>query len=252
MTEKTGSRYVFGGVVAVLVLALAYQHFEIRALRSQVAEIETRAQAASGEAEKALAKSKNQESRLEALERRSEQKFGTLPLPSAEGLAALGSGYYRLTTNTSYDPDNEPDADETPDYTITHITMAMDFESYATRLHVGLARSGLTPMSVYFDYDDDGRIDVDMALDFVRDIPVVGARLAGSYDPDVAQNLYAIFVGEAADAEYTSADDLANDAETASSYLWEFVQQKYDAIEAWVLEKLERRSDGSKPADGEA
>ena len=115
-------------------------------------------------------------------------------------------------------------------------TASRMYDTYESRLNVGLARSSMIPNGVYFDYDNDGLVDADMALDFVRDIPVFGRRLARGYDPVVAQNLYSIFVNEAENAEYTSIDDLANDAEAASSYLWSFVERQYETLEAWVLE----------------
>ena len=101
---------------------------------------------------------------------------------------------------------------------------------------------------------NDGEIDADMALNFVRDIPVIGGRLARAYDPLVSQNLYAIFVSEAANADYTSVDDMTGEAEAASSYLWRFIVDQYDAIEAWVLEHLadeqSEKEPEQRPTDG--
>ncbi|MDH3547339.1 MAG: hypothetical protein OEN22_09580, partial [Gammaproteobacteria bacterium] len=58
------------------------------------------------------------------------------------------------------------------------------------------------------------------------------------YDPVVSQTVYSIFVSEAVNAEYTSVNDMADDVESASSYLWKFVQDQYETIEKWVLENL--------------
>jgi hypothetical protein len=116
--------------------------------------------------------------------------------------------------------------------------MEMRYEDYGSTLHVGMATSGMIPRGVYFDYDNDGQIDVDMALNFVRDIPVVGQSLAKAYDPEIGQNLYSIFVSEAENAEYTSVDDMSENAEAASSYIWKFVMDQYESIEAWVIENL--------------
>ena len=172
------------------------------------------------------------ESRLEWLEQSSDIAFRVLKSPSVEELDALLPGLYELETTTQYDPE----ADQKSPYTITHVVVELNYEDYETNLHVGMATSGWIPNGVYFDYDNDGRIDTEMAMDFVRDIPIVGRRLAKAYDADSAQNLYSIFVSEAENADYTSVDDMADDAEAASSYVWTFVMGQYEAIEAWVLE----------------
>ncbi len=188
----------------------------------------------SAAAEALLARSDSLESRVESLERAADITFNALKPPSVEELDMLLPGLYELETSTQYDPD----AEETSSYTITHVVMEMQYEDYETKLQVGMATSGWIPKGVYFDYDNDGRIDTDMAMDFVRDIPMVGRKLAKAYDADSAQNLYSIFVSEAENAEYTSVEDMADDAEAASSYIWRFVMGQYEAIEAWVLENL--------------
>ena len=172
------------------------------------------------------------ESRLESIEQASDIAFGVLKSPSVEELDTLLPGLYELVTTTQYDPEVQ----QKSSYTITHVVVELTYEDYGTNLHVGMATSGWIPNGVYFDYDNDGRIDTEMAMDFVRDIPIVGRRLAKAYDADLAQNLYSIFVSEAENADYTSVDDMADDAEAASSYIWAFVMGQYEAIEAWVLE----------------
>jgi hypothetical protein len=97
----------------------------------------------------------------------------------------------------------------------------------------------MIPQSIYFDYDDDGQVDVDMARDFAREIPFIGRRIARAYDPAIAQNLYAIFVAEVDNAEYTSVDDLAQQAEDTSNYLWSFVMDHYQNMEDWIQDHLE-------------
>jgi hypothetical protein len=186
-----------------------------------------------------LARSDSLESRVESLEQAAEITFSVLEPPSVEELDTLLPGLYELETSTHYDPEVE----EASPYTITHVVMEMRYEDYGTKLHVGMAIAGWIPKGVYFDYDNDGQIDTDMAMDFVRDIPMVGRRLAKAYDADSAQNLYSIFVSESENAKYTSVDDMADDAEAASSYIWSFVMDQYETIEAWVFESLSDQSD---------
>lgn len=226
--------YILAGAIVLCIVGLVYQYFEIRSLRLQMWEHRASLEWVSSDAATALAMSEEQESRIKMLESTANQTSRKIDLPLIDKLNALQPGFYQLTTSTRYDPDFE----EMSPYTITHVVVELHYETYGTQLNVGLARSGMIPRGVYFDYDNDGQIDVDMALDFVRDSPVFGRRLAKAYNPIVAQNLYSIFVNEAENAEYTSIDDLANDAEAASSYLWTFVESQYEAIEAWVLENL--------------
>ena len=174
------------------------------------------------------------ESRVASLEQSAGISPSALQKPSLEQLDLLLPGLYELETSTQYDPEFK----ETSPYTISHVVMEMRYEDYGSTLHVGMATSGMVPKGAYFDYDNDGQIDVDMALNFVRDIPVVGRSLAKAYNPEIGQNLYSIFVSEAENAEYTSVDDMSEDAEAASSYIWKFVMDQYESIEAWVIENL--------------
>lgn len=229
--------YAFVVAVVLAIVGLTYLHFEIRSLRSQMKDQQATLDSVSRSAARALAKLEAQESRLEMLESTARAPARNAALPSVEKLDALQPGYYELTTSTPYDPE----VAEVSPYTITHVVVELNYETHATKLNVGMGRSGMTPNGVYFDYDNDGEVDVDMALYFVRDIPIVGRSLAKAYDPVVAQNLYAVFVNEVENAEFTSVDDLSDDAEAASSYLWRFVNSHYSAIEAWVVENLPDR-----------
>lgn len=233
ITDKTVV-YILAVAVILAIVGLTYQHFEIRSLRSQMQDNQATLESVSHDAASTLAKLESQESRLEVLESTARESAMYPGFPSVEKLDALQAGYYQLTTSTPYDPDIEA----VSSYTIAHVVVELNYKTSTAKVNVGMARSGLTPSTVYFDYDNDGRIDVDMAFNFVRDIPVVGRSLARAYDPVVAQNLYSVFVNEVENAEYTSVDDLANDAEAASSYLWRFVNSHYSAIEAWVVENL--------------
>lgn len=185
------------------------------------------------------AQSEYQEARIAVLEATLGKSVAVLDIPTQEELDALQPGFYELQTSTQYDPD----LDETASYTIRHVVVELQYEDYGTKLQMGLASGealGMIPVPIaaYFDYDGDGQIDTDMAMDFIRDIPVIGGRLAKAYDPVVSQMVYSIFVSEAVNAEYTSVDDMADDAQSASSYLWKFVQDQYETIEKWVLENL--------------
>lgn len=208
--------------------------------RATLAEMQAEALRRREEADVAVARYVERISVLEATLGRS---AADLAPPSQQDLDALAPGLYVLQTDTPFDP--EADSDEP--YTITHAVVDLQYDDYGTRLHVGIASSGWLPTGVYFDYNDDGKVDADMALNFVRDIPVIGGRLARAYNPRLSQNLYAIFVSEAANAEYTSIDDMTGEAEAASSYVWRFIMDQYEAIEAWVLEHLAEEEAGDQP-----
>jgi len=241
-------RLLKAGLVACLaVLLICVGHLwillsRVNQLQDQlyrtIADIEAAKSAA--EAYSAMrTQSEDQKARIAVLEAALGKSVGVLDLPTQEQLDALQPGFYELQTSTQYDPD----LDETASYMIRHVVVEVQYEDYGAKLQMGLA-SGETlgmipaPIAAYFDYDGDGQIDTDMAMDFIRDIPIIGGRLAKAYDPVVSQMVYSIFVSEALNAEYTSVDDMADNAETASSYLWKFVQDQYETIEKWVLENL--------------
>lgn len=226
--------YFLVGAIVLCLAGLAYQNFEMRALRLQVTENRAAGELAIRDAVAVLAMSESQDARIESLENDLSPASGKLDRPTADKLDAIRPGLYQLKTVTQYDLDSE----ETSPYTITHVAVLIDYESYEVKVSIGIATSSmLIPKGVYFDYNNDGQVDADMALEFVRELPF-GSRLAKVYDPDDAQNLYSIFVNEIELAEYTSIDDLANDAEASSNYVWTFVESQYEAIESWVLENL--------------
>ena len=227
--------YFLAGAIVLCIAGLVYQYFEMHALRLQVTENRAVGElAVKDAAAAALAVSESQDARIESLENDLSPTSGKLDRPSADKLDAIRPGLYQLNTVTQYDPASE---DSSP-YTITHVAVLLGYESYEVKVSIGIATSSmLIPKGVYFDYDNDGQIDTDMALEFVRELPF-GRRLAKAYDTDDAQNLYSIFVNEVDLAEYTSIDDLVNDADTSSNYVWTFVENQYEAIEAWVLENL--------------
>lgn len=243
---KSLTTYALLAAVALCFVALAFQAAQIRELQAEATSSAAALQQAANSAAALQADMDRQEARLDALESNPGVASFASKTPSPEQLESLQPGIYVLQTSTPYDPD----AEETPSYEITHVVVEISYEEYATRLHIGMAKSGWIPKGVYFDYNNDGRVDTDMAFEFVRDIPVIGRRLAKSYGVDLSQNLYSIFVDESANADYTSVEDLGENAEAASSYVWTFLMEYYEAIEAWVLERLEE--DRSTPDDASA
>jgi len=212
-----------------------YEFSEIHELESQVISQRLRLDEVQVRLEDLNQLSEKHELQISAIEETNGLKRGAVEAPSHRQLDALKPGFYVLSTDTQYDPS----AEEATTYQITHVTLEMSFDSLDTKLNVGLASSGMIPQSIYFDYDNDGQVDVDMARDFAREIPVIGRRIARAYDPAIAQNLYSIFVAEVDNAEYTSVDDLAQQAEDTSNYLWSFVTDQYQNMEDWIREELE-------------
>ncbi len=210
--------------------------------RAALAGLQTEAAERRAEARQAA----DNRERIAALEAAVAREPVALALPSRQDLDTLAPGVYVLQTSTAFDPDAE---DDEP-YTITHAVVELQYDEYGTKLHVGIATSGWLPSGVYFDYNSDGEVDADMALSFVRDIPVIGGRLARAYDPQLSQNLYAIFVSESADAQYTSLDDMTGEAEAASSYVWRFIVDQYETIKAWVKDQLAEGEPGQQRPSG--
>lgn len=219
----------------VCVAALVYELSVVHKLDNQVISLRLRLDEAQMRLANLSHQSEKHERQISVIEEISGLNRIAVDAPSREQLDTLQPGIYVLTTDTQYDLN----AEELTTYQITHVTLEMSFESLDTKLNIGLARSGVIPKGVYFDYDNDGQVDVDMARDFSREIPVIGRRIANAYDPAIAQNLYSIFVAEADNAEYTSMDDLTQQAEATSDYLWSFVISQYQNMEDWVRDKSE-------------
>jgi len=243
-------RFLTAGLILCIGL-VGIAFWKLSDLSSRTDELDARVDIATRKAIEAnaiadalQARSASLESRVESIEEATSITFRIIKPPSVEELGILLPGLYELETSTQY----EPVVRKTSPYTITHVVLEIRYEDYGVKLHVGMAKSGWIPTGVYFDYNNDGHIDTDMAMNFVREIPIVGARLARAYDAESAQNLYSIFVSEVENAEYKSTDEIANDAEAASNYTWTFVMDQYEVIESWVLENLPDRAmeDGSR------
>lgn len=236
MQTKPNKRrtYLITAGLLVCVAALVYEFSEVQRLENQVISLRLRLDVAQMRLENLGQLSEKHERQISVIEEATGLKRIAVEAPSRQQLDTLQPGIYVLSTDTQYDPS----AEEATTYQITHVTLEMSFESFDTKLNIGLARSGVIPKGVYFDYDNDGQVDVNMARDFAREIPVVGRKIANAYDPAIAQNLYSIFVAEADNAEYTSMDDLTQQAEATSNYLWSFVISQYQNMEDWIRDKL--------------
>lgn len=237
--ESAGKRK--GTIIGFVVLgALAgYSLWKNATLQSRVNELEVALNAAIEEQARA---SEEANSEIAALESRLAHFEAANPAyefpdaPSLESLAKLLTGYYELQTNTPFKrSDDDPDT-----YTIHHVAVAMKYENVGTIVNIGLAIDGYMPIGAYFDYDNDGQIDADMALDFVGEIPVIGKRLRDAYDPRAAQRLYQIFSAEYPDAKFTSAEEMSSEATKQTVLLWSFVTNHYAAMESWVVRALSR------------
>lgn len=227
---------MLGGLIIVGLVVLVYQYRAIRALEQRVADSEATITLMSREAASARERAENQAARIALLENAPDPGTGIIPTPTAEMLAALEPGFYELTTTTQYDPAS----DEAVEYAVSHAVLEFNYDTYSTRLNVGIARSGAwsLPIGIYFDYNGDGKIDSDMAMKFAGDIPLIGGLLKSAYKPVISQNLYSIFVRESAAAEHVSFADISEDAGAASNRLWTFLQSQYETIKEWIFENV--------------
>lgn len=243
-TESNKRRtYILVAGLLACVMVLLYELSEVSELEDQVVGLQLRLDEAQTRIENLHQLSEKHESQISIIEKAADDK--TIEAPGRLQLDALKPGFYVLTTDTQYDPS----AGERTTYQITHVTLEMSFDTLDTKLNVGLASSGMIPQSIYFDYDNDGQVDVDMARDFAREIPFVGRRIARAYDPVIAQNLYSIFVAEVHNAEYTSVDDITQQAESTSNYLWSFVIDQYKDMEDWIRDEMEEPQSTTEELD---
>ena len=227
---------MLGAVVALCLVALVFQYLALGKLRQRVADNEASLEQAATETAAALKLAEGQRVRLSVLENAPDPVTGIIPIPTVDGLAQLEPGFYDLTTSTRYDTAS----DEESEYEISHMVVEFNYDTYSTRLNVGIARSGTwsLPLGIYFDYDNDGKIDSDMAMKFSGDVPLIGGLLKSAYKPVISQNLYSIFVHEAAMAEHVSFDDISDNASAASNRLWVLLQSQYETIKEWIFENM--------------
>jgi hypothetical protein len=237
--------------LAGLVLGGVYMVLRIKDLSSQVdllkAEVISQEKVVEEIEESTAAQLAAFRSQLGAFAIRAQALGDADPFPSAVALAGVDAGYYELRTTSRYHGQSAKEVE----YSISHIAVDINYQGFGTKLQAGIARSGLIPIGVYFDYNSDGEVDSDMAIDFVKDLPLIGRGLADAYDPDVAQSLYGIFVMERESANYTSAEDMANATAGESSRLWSYVIENYDALAAWIAGIAEKDAiDQSAPDSG--
>lgn len=252
MNQNPGNSRMNLIVIAVLIglsLAVVYMVIRISEISSRIdliaAEVSDHKQDHLLADESIASRLAELQSRIESLKQRPDAIQRITAIPSSESLAAIDTGYYELSTTTPYDSQST----EAAKYSISHVAVDINYEGFGTKLHLGIARGGFIPIGVYFDYNNDGEVDTEMVMDFIRDIPVIGRRLAKAYDPDVAQNLFSIFVAEHPNATYTSAEDMADDASESTSVLWKYVMDNYDLFAGWLGETASDANNG-QPATG--
>jgi hypothetical protein len=238
VSESTNNRLilVLGCLIVIGLAGLVYQYQAISALEQRVADGEAALASVTREAAAARERAENQAARIELLENAPDPVTGIISIPALDMLLALEPGFYELTTDTQYDPES----DEAVEYAISHVVVEFNYDTYSTRLNVGIARSGTwsLPIGIYFDYNGDGKIDSDMAMKFAGDIPLIGGLLKSAYKPVISQNLYSIFVRESSTAEHVSFADISEDAGAASNRLWSFLQSQYETIKEWIFENV--------------
>jgi len=238
MSESGNHRavYVLGALIVICLAGLVYQYRTIDMLERQVNANEAAIAQVAREAASARERAASQAARLRLLETAPDPVTGIIPVPSVDMVVALEPGFYELTTDTRFDPAS----DDIVEYQVSHVTVEFNYDTHSTRLNVGIARSGTwsLPIGIYFDYNGDGKIDSDMAMKFAGDIPLIGGFLKSAYKPVISQNLYSIFVHEAATARHVSFAEISDDAAAASNRLWKFLESQYDSIKEWVFENL--------------
>ena len=207
------STWLLAGGLAVCIGFLVHQYLLLKDLRDQLRE---------------------QRVHISQLERAINVEKNISISFTRASLNSLHPGLYSLKTNTAYGEDMH----EVSEYEITHLTADVGVDTSQVRLHIGIAMSGLVPIGTYFDYDNDGRIDGEMATKFMRDIPIVGSQLAKTFNPDVAQNLYTIFLSESDDSDYRSYTEMSDDAGMVAKQMWSFVIDKSEKISAYIEAKL--------------
>ena len=143
-------------------------------------------------------------------------------------LSLLEPGIYVLAPE---DADDERDAEER-EYTIYHIMVSVGVGDFEQLIQVGAAGSGYLNWQLYFDYDNDGRVDTDTTSKFMASIPL--GESIFSFDPDLSQRVYDRFLESSGQAQYTSLDQLSQESGEAAAQLWAYVESRSEQLATWI------------------
>ena len=140
------------------------------------------------------------------------------------------SGLYQLRTDTNYGPLSGGE-----EYEISHVSTLVG----GWNINAGITLNDFgIPTAFYFDYDGDGKIDSAIAARLARELPIVGNTIANRLlaDSSIHQNLYSVFSCEWRNGEFTSSDDMINEASHTTNVLWDLIQEYSDQIDEWISE----------------
>jgi len=140
------------------------------------------------------------------------------------------SGLYQLKTDTNYGPLSEGE-----EYEISHVSTLVG----GWNINAGITLNDFgIPTAFYFDYDGDGKIDSAIAARLVRELPIVGNTIADRLlaDSSIHQSLYSVFSCEWRNGEFTSSDDMINEASNTTNVLWDLIQEYSNQIDEWISE----------------
>ena len=145
------------------------------------------------------------------------------------------SGIYKLTTEVAVDPfENVKDV-----YTIYNFVVDVKVGAVRRKLQFGYASSGLLTHVFYFDHDSDGKIDIRMAKEYAKSIPVIGETASWLIDPELSQSVYNAFRLNSDRAEKLSLDKIAASADETIGILWKWINDTSSDFSEWVESAVE-------------
>ena len=149
----------------------------------------------------------------------------------------LPSGVYRLSAEVIVDP-YQAEKDE---YTIYNFVLDIDVGGVRRKLQFGYGHSGFLTHVIYFDHDSDGKIDLKMMNDYVKEIPIPGVESVADMfiDPVRSQAVYDAFRLNVDSAEQLSMDGVTNSTNATIDVMWGWLKEQSEGLSEWVEEAIE-------------
>ena len=127
------------------------------------------------------------------------------------------------------------------EFTIYHFKIAAGQFNFKKDFHLGLAVPGFSiPPSIpriYFDYDNDGRVDVDMMRKYIASLAAMipfGTLALSWVEPNLAQEVYDRFSSNTVATKFLSINQINEEGNLYAQGAWAFIKTYSEDIAIWT------------------
>lgn len=233
--NKASPGQIFNLIVfGVFLLVLVYQYRQISWLTAAVEQLEDNTRKQSAQLE-ALSKdvagifaTLQSEKRVQGLRANSDDALAPANEPTG-----LKSGLYVLTQSINL-PNYSSLGAQTREMSIYHLKAVLREGAPPVVLNFGVATSGYLSVPIfYFDYDEDGWVDMSMMRRFIGYIPFSGL-LARTIDPRQSQAAYSALLNGLESAKFTPINKIREEGGKIGNSLLEFIEKDAERLTSWI------------------